>query len=137
TFRTMHYAPIAFITGQTGRNVKALLNHGQMLLKQTRSRVTTGRMNRMIRAALNDNPPPLVRNKRPKIYYATQAAVQPPTLLLFCNDPALISKPYRRYLINMLRDEAPFGEVPIRLYFRRRGAQDRQDDIDRHLQNPT
>jgi len=137
TFRTVHYAPIAFITGQAGKNVKALLNHGQMLLKQTRSRIPTGALNRMIRVLLENNPPPLVRNKRPKIYYATQAAVQPPTILLFCNDPAIISKPYRRYLLNTLRDMAPFGEVPIRLYLRRRGAQDRQDDIDRHLRHPS
>ena len=42
TFRTMRHVPIAFITGQTGKNVKALLNHAQMLFKQARERVTTG-----------------------------------------------------------------------------------------------
>ena len=42
TFRTMRFAPIAFITGETGRNVKALLNHGQMLFKQSRQRISTG-----------------------------------------------------------------------------------------------
>jgi len=43
TFRTMLYAPIAFITGQSGKNVKAMLNHAQMLFKQSRMRIATGR----------------------------------------------------------------------------------------------
>ena len=47
TFRTMWYVPIAFITGQTGKNVKALLNHAQMLFKQAIHRVTTGELNRV------------------------------------------------------------------------------------------
>ncbi len=57
-FGTMRYAPIAFITGQTGKNVKALINHGQMLFKQSRARVTTGQLNRMLREAVRQNPPP-------------------------------------------------------------------------------
>ena len=48
SFRAQRYAPIAFITGQTGKNVKALLNHAQMLFKQSRQRVTTGQLNRML-----------------------------------------------------------------------------------------
>ena len=55
----MHYVPIAFITAQTGKNVKALLNPAQMLYKQSRQRVTTGRLNRVVRNALERNPPPL------------------------------------------------------------------------------
>ena len=47
-FRTMQYVPIAFITGQTGKNMKALLNHTQMLFKQARQRVSTGELNRLV-----------------------------------------------------------------------------------------
>ena len=72
TFRTMWYVPIAFITGQTGRNVKALLNHGQMLFKQSRARIGTGKLNRLVAAALENNPPPLIHHRPPKIFYATQ-----------------------------------------------------------------
>ena len=61
TFRTMWYAPIAFITGKTGKNVKAMLNHSRMLFKQSLHRVTTGRLNREVHAALEKNPPPLYR----------------------------------------------------------------------------
>ena len=67
TFRTMRYAPIAFITGQTGKNVKALLNHGQMLFKQSRQRISTGQLNRLLREAIRRNPPPMHQNRRPKV----------------------------------------------------------------------
>ena len=91
TFRTMWYVPIAFVTGQTGKNVKALLNHAQMLFKQSRMRVSTPDLNRVLRTALDQNPPPMTSGKRPKIYYATQVAAQPPTIVFFCNSPQSIS----------------------------------------------
>ncbi len=128
-FPTMRYAPIAFITAQTGKNVKALLNHGQMLFKQSRHRISTGQLNRLLRAAIRRNPPPLHHNRRPKIYYGTQVGVQPPTLVLFCNNPAGISKPYQRYLLGSVRDQLDFEEVPIKLYLRKRQQNDRRDEI--------
>ena len=120
TFRTMHHVPIAFITGQTGKNVKALLNHAQMLFKQARQRVSTADLNRVLRAAIERNPPPLYKHRTPKIYYATQVGLEPPTLVLFCNNPQAVSANYRRYLLGVFRDHLPFGEVPIKLYLRRR-----------------
>lgn len=123
TFRTMHHVPIAFITAQTGKNVKALINHGQMLFKQAQARVTTGELNRVIKLALTQNPPALVSNKRLKIYYATQVDSQPPTIVLFCNDPAVVQPTYKRYLLGVFRDNLPFGEVPIKLYLRKREEQ--------------
>jgi GTP-binding protein len=130
TFRTMRYAPIAFITGQTGKNVKALLNHGQMLFKQSRQRLSTGQLNRMLRDAVQRNPPPLYQNRRPKIFYGTQVGVQPPTVVLFCNEPKGIAKNYQRYLLAAVRDSMNFEEVPIKLYLRRRQASDSRDEVD-------
>jgi GTP-binding protein len=130
-FGTMRYAPIAFITGQTGKNVKALLNHGQMLFKQSRSRVSTGQLNRMVREAVRQNPPPHAQNRQPKIYYATQVGIQPPTIVLFVNEPRLISKPYQRYLLGKFREDLSFDEVPIKLYLRRRHPADLRDEVAR------
>jgi len=129
TFRTLAYCPIAFITGQTGKNVKALLNHAQNLFKISRERITTGKLNRLVRAALEHNPPPLYKHKRPKVYYATQVGVQPPTIVLICNQPEAFSATYRRYLLNIFRDYLPFGEVPIKLYLHRRRRDDSRDEI--------
>jgi len=129
SFAAIRFAPIAFITGQTGKNVKALLNHGQMLFKESRSRVPTGPLNRMLRNAVRQNPPPLAANRRPKIYYATQVGVQPPTIVLMTNEPKLISKQYQRYLLGKFREDLSFDEVPIKLYLRRRHPADIRDEI--------
>jgi len=108
-FRNLPYVPVAFITGKTGRNIKVLLNHAQMLYKQATQRIGTGDLNRLVNAALEKNPPPLYRHRRPKVFYATQVGVTPPTIVLFCNWPQAFSKPYRRYLLNFLREELSFS----------------------------
>jgi GTP-binding protein len=129
TFRTMRYAPIAFITGQTGKNVKALLNHAQMLFKQSLDRVKTSELNRLVRAALEKHPPPMHGMLRPKIYYATQVGTQPPTIVLVCNEPNAFQPDYRRYLLGVLRDYLKFGEIPIKLYLKKRASRDKKDEI--------
>lgn len=133
TFPSMWHVPIVFITGQTGKNVKLLLNHAMMLFKQAKTRVSTSRLNRLIRAAITYNPPPLYRLSRPKIYYATQVGTLPPTIVLFCNNPDMFPPTYRRYLLSVLRDQLDYGEVPIKLYFRKREKDDTRDDIDAKL----
>ncbi len=129
TFRTMWHVPVAFVTATTGKNVKALLNHSQMLYKQSQSRVTTGQLNRLIRDAINHHPPPLHHHRRPKIYYATQVGTQPPTIVLMCNNPSGFSVSYRRYLLGVLRDQLTFGEVPIKMYLKKRSSSDPRDEI--------
>jgi GTP-binding protein len=130
TFRTMLYTPIAFITGQTGKNVKAMLNHAQMLFKQSRMRLSTSQLNKLLRAAIEKNPPPTQQNRRARIFFAMQVAEEPPTIVLFCNEPRLISKSYQRYLLGVFRDQLKFNEVPIKLYLRRREKSDERDEID-------
>jgi GTP-binding protein len=126
-FRTMWYVPIAFITAQTGKNVKALLNHAQMLFKQSLWRVATAELNRVVSEALQRNPPPLFHNRQAKIFYATEAAMQPPTIVLFCNEPKALSRQYQRYLLGVFRDKLPFGEIPIKLYLRKREGDDKAE----------
>jgi len=133
-FRSMWYVPIAFVTGKTGKNVKAMLNHAQMLFKQSRERVGTSELNKLLRAALQRNPPPTTQGRRPKIFYATQVAVQPPTIMLFCNNPKLLSKQYQRYLLGMFRDQTKLSEVPIKLYLRQRAQGDTRDEIEREAE---
>ncbi len=131
TFATMSYVPIAFLTGQTGQNAPKLLRHARMLQNQNHARVSTNRINKILAAALDFNPPPLLHFRKPKIYYAVQAGTAPPTLVLFCNMPDAFPPNYQRYLLNVLRDELPFSEVPIRLIIRKRGRDDSQDQIDK------
>ncbi len=129
TFRTMWHVPIAFVTGETGKNVKALLNHSQMLFKQSLSRVDTSELNKLVQAALDHNPPPVREGRRGKIFYATQVGSQPPTIVLFCNHPGSFDNTYRRYLLGVFRDELDFGEVPIKLYLRKRDSHSGRDEL--------
>jgi GTP-binding protein len=129
SFPTMWHVPIAFITGQTGKNVKALLNHAQMLYKQSLERVSTSELNKLVRAAIAKHPPPMHGILRPKIYYATQISTQPPTIVLMCNEPKAFQPQYRRYLLSVLRDNLSFGEVPIKTFLQRRRQSDKRDDL--------
>jgi GTP-binding protein len=100
-----------------------------MLFKQSRQRLSTGQLNRLLREAIERTPPPLFRNRRPKIYYGVQVSVQPPTLVLFCNDPQALSQPYQRYLLSAVREQMHFEEVPVKLFLRKRQAQDVRGDL--------
>ncbi len=120
TFPTLDYMPLAFITAKTGKNVQAVLDLAVVLHKQSSHRVGTGDLNRVLRQALADNPPPLRQNRRAKIYYATQVAANPPTLVLFSNGPELIDKTYQKFLIKTFRDQLGYGEVPIKMFIRKR-----------------
>jgi GTP-binding protein len=120
TFPSLDFVPIAFITAKSGRNVHAVLNLAQNLNKQAGARVSTPDLNRVVRQALDATPPPLRQNRRPKVFYATQVDVRPPTVVLFTNGPELFDNTYRRYLLKTFRDQLPFHEVPIKLYLRRR-----------------
>ena len=120
TFATMRHVPIAFLTSRGGKNVKPLVNLAQTIYKQSRIRVSTANINKVVRAALQSNAPPHRRNKRPKIFYATQVSVEPPTIVLKCNNPVLFDETWKRYLLGVMREELPFHEVPIRLYYRSR-----------------
>jgi GTP-binding protein len=118
TFPSLDFVPLAFITAKSGKNVHAVLNLAQNLHKQAGARVSTGDLNRVLRQALDATPPPLRQNRRPKVFYATQVDVYPPTLVLFTNGPELFDNTYRRYLLKTFRDQLPFHDVPIKLYLR-------------------
>ncbi len=119
-FGTLRFAPIAFLTAKAGRNVKKLVNLAQSVFKQTRTRVSTGEINRLVRAAVVENRPPVRKNQVPKIFFSTQVATEPPTIVCKCNNPALFDNAWQRYLLGILREKLPFQEVPIKLYFRQR-----------------
>ena len=84
--------PLAFITAQTGRNVKALLNLSQSMFKQASQRVGTGTLNRVVREAVEAHPPAGRDSRNPRIYYATQVGTAPPTIVLFVNYPVAVRR---------------------------------------------
>jgi GTP-binding protein len=122
-FRNMAYMPLAFITAKTGKNVKALLNLAQSMFKQANRRIGTSALNKVLRQAVEAHPPSS-RERTPKIYYATQVGVAPPTIVLFVNSPGLFEPTYQRYLLNVFREKLPFHDIPIKLYLRARSQSD-------------
>ena len=120
TFTLLRHVPVAFITAKESTNVKKVINLAQTIAKQSHIRVPTSRLNAVVRAAVLANRPPMRANKQPKIYYGTQVAVDPPTLVFKCNYPSLFDRPWQRYLLGVLREHLPFKEVPIKMYFRAR-----------------
>ena len=122
-FRNMAYMPLAFITAKTGKNVKALLNLAQAMYKQANKRVGTSALNKVLREAVEAHPPSS-RERTPRIYYATQVGVAPPTMVLFVNSPTLFDPTYQRYLLNVFREKLPYHDIPIKLYLRARSQTD-------------
>ena len=119
-FPTLQHVPVAFVTAQQGRNVKKLINLAQALWKQTQVRVSTGLLNRVVREAVQANQPRTKANRRPRVFFATQVAVSPPTIVIKCNESELFEANWKRYLLGVLHEKLPFAEVPIKLYFRGR-----------------
>ena len=128
TFRTMPWAPIAFVTAKNGRNVKAVVDTAQRLYRQSRERVPTAKLNTIVREAVEANHPPADPRGRPvRIYYATQVETAPPTVVLSTSAPRSVSESYKRYLVGVLRKATPFREVPIRLYVRGRTTEQKDE----------
>ena len=100
-----------------------------MLFKQSRYRIGTGELNRLIRSAVLHHAPPIHKRRRPKIYYVTQVSTQPPTVVVMCNDPAAFPLSYRKFILGVLRDQLEFGEVPIKVFWQKRRRSDERDEI--------
>src|ERR1019366_6112666 len=117
-YPSLDFVPVAFITAKDGKNVQSVLDLAQNLFKQAGLRVGTGDLNRVIKQAMLDQSPAVRQNRLPKVYYATQVSMHPPTIVLFTNGPELFDPTYQRYLIKTLRDHFRFPDVPIKLYLR-------------------
>ncbi len=101
--------------------------------------MATGDLNRVIQQAYQGQPPPMRQNRQGKIYYATQVATNPPTIVLFTNGPDLFDAVYQRYLIKFLRDRSVFRDVSIKLQLRsknRTGADD-VESVEQTEKRPT
>jgi GTP-binding protein len=111
-------APIAFTTATESKNVQSLLDLTIEVFKQTTMQITTGRLNRAFELLREETIGGGKKPGRPKIYYATQIAVNPVTILMFVNKPELFEENYRRYLVGKLQEMLGLTEVPIRLFTR-------------------
>jgi len=116
----LDYAPIAFVSARTGFNIEPTMALVESLHHQSHTRVPTAEVNRIIQDALTRRQPPRRRNRAARIFYATQVATAPPTVVIFVNDRTLFARSYLHYLANALRAELPFSEVPVKVELRTR-----------------
>jgi GTP-binding protein len=133
----LDYAPMLIASAQTGENVTRLFGMIDKIERASEKRISTGVLNRLMRAAFAANPPPMVKGKRLKLFYVAQAAggkqdrsasakatadrhLQPAEFVLFVNDPRLLPQAYARYLEAQIRRAEPYPGLPILLTLRPR-----------------
>ena len=114
------HAPIVFTSANTELGLKEAVSVAFDLHEQASTRLTTSKINRVIRDILAERGPSSKLGTRVKILYAAQVAAQPPTIVLVVNHPELFEDTYQRYMLNRLREVTPFTEIPIRLIIRER-----------------
>jgi GTP-binding protein len=116
----LKYAPIAFTTANQSKNIQSVLDLAAELHKQATTQIPTAKLNKAFEAirAKRFSPSKKTKKGRFKIYYATQIATNPLTILMFVNDPKLFEEKHRKYIINKLREMLGIEEVPIRLVAR-------------------
>ena len=83
----MPYSPLTFISAKFGQRVQQVLEMAMQVVDERIKRMSTAALNKMLREAVKNHPPPSKPGKWLKFYYATQADVSPPTFVFFCNDP--------------------------------------------------
>jgi GTP-binding protein len=120
------YAPVLVASALTGEHVEKLFRLIGTVRRAAKARIGTGVLNRLLRAAFDANPPPMIKGKRLKLFYAAQVhgeedrRLVPPEFVLFVNDPPLLSQTFRRYLEACIRKAEPYSGLPITLTLRPR-----------------
>jgi GTP-binding protein len=115
------WAPVVFVSARTGKGLTALLGAAGRAYEESRKRVTTGQLNRVIAEAVQGHPPKAAKgDKAVKVLFATQIGVAPPTFILSLNHPVDLHFSYKRYLENKIRTAFGFEGTPIVLKVRTR-----------------
>lgn len=112
----LHWAPRVNVSAKTGRAVQKLVPALEMSLASWDQRITTGQLNNFLKEVLAATPPPVRGGKQPRILFATQAGIRPPTFVLFTT--GFLEAGYRRFLERRLREEFGFEGSPIRINVR-------------------
>lgn len=119
--RFLDYAPVLSISALTGQRVERALETALFVDSERHKRIPTALLNDLVRRAVADHAPAsTVRGRPVRIYYATQADVDPPTFVFFVNRPKYLHFSYHRYLENRIRYLFGFTGAPLKLLFRPR-----------------
>lgn len=119
-FKYLDYAPIAFVSAKTGAKVSNLIPLIDQVHDACTLRIPTNVLNDVVLDAQMMNPPKPHNGRQLKIYYSSQVSVEPPTFVLFVNDPELFHFSYKRYIENKLREAFGFVGTPIHIIARKK-----------------
>ena len=116
----LDYVPVLFISALTGQRVNQVLPLALRVQEQRLVRMATSQVNQVLQKAQDQHAAPSHAGRQLKIYYGTQVRSDPPTFLLYVNDPQLVHFSYQRFLENRFREANSYLGTPIRLVFRAR-----------------
>jgi GTP-binding protein len=116
----MDYVPILFISAKTNQRVDQVMPMALRVQEERLARLTTSQLNRIIQSAQDAHSPTNHSGRTLRMYYGTQVRSDPPTFLIYVNDPSLAHFTYYRYLENCIRKEYNFVGTPIRVIMRPR-----------------
>ena len=116
----MPYAEITYISALTGQRLNKLYDLIDMVAENHAMRVATGVLNEIMAEAVALQQPPSDKGRRLKLFYITQAAVKPPTFVIFVNDKNLMHFSYTRYIENKIREAFGFKGTPLKFIIRER-----------------
>lgn len=119
-FQYLDYAPILFVSAKTGQRIDQIPEIVKKVYANQNQRIQSSVLNDLLIQASKLVPTPLVKGKRLRVYYMTQVKSNPPTLVVFVNDPELMHFSYQRFLINQLRENFNFEGTPIKIIPRKR-----------------
>jgi GTP-binding protein len=118
----MDYVPVVFVSAKTGQRVPKILDAAMDIKAERIRRVPTKMLNDLMQKIAVTHNPPTGGGKVLRIYYATQAEVEPPTFVFFANDAKLVHFSYQRFLENQLRKAFGFAGTPLKMVFRTRSS---------------
>jgi len=115
----MSYVPLIFISAKTGQRVDQVMPLALKVQEERLARLTTSTLNKIIQHA-QDLHTPSQAGRVFKMYYGTQVRSDPPTFLIYCNEPKLAHFTFVRFLEKQIREEYPFSGTPIHIVFKKR-----------------
>jgi GTPase len=114
------WAPHLFISAKTGKGLHRILPTVEEAFEKFNTRISTPRLNRWMERVVQAHTPPQRHHRPVRLLYMAQTRVRPPSFVFISNTPDGITKAYRSYLTNRLREDFGFDGTPIRAHFRRR-----------------
>ena len=113
-----NYLPVLFISAKTKQRITKVIEQASRIDAEQRRRIPTSKLNKLLMADIERNPPKTSSPKEIRIKYITQLKSTPPLFAFFCNEPKLVQESYRRFLEHRVREHFGFEGVPIGITFR-------------------